>query len=77
MREIIALMLLYVAAQFVDVGSEEGSFGTALGLIISIGLILFLALALAERFYTNMGKWFRVTPGTPQFYDDDDENSSS
>ncbi len=64
MREIVALLVLYAASRLIDVESEEASFVTGLALLVSLGALVFLAAALAERLNPNIKKWHRITPGT-------------
>lgn len=72
MREIVAILVLYVASTVIDVDSEEASFITGLALLVCLGALIFLAAAIAERFNPDIKKWHRITPGMATKMDEEE-----
>ena len=63
MREIVAILVLVAATTFIDVGAKEASFITGFAMLICLAALIYLSMALAERFNPNVKKWHRITPG--------------
>ena len=73
MREIIALVILYFASQFIDLTAEKNDLPSAIGVIALLITLGFLSLSIAERLNKiKMGKWRRITPGIPTDMGDGD-----
>ncbi|MGI9307448.1 MAG: hypothetical protein ACR2P5_09165 [Gammaproteobacteria bacterium] len=74
MREVAALVISYLAVRIMtfggSLGGYSGSFLTILGFAATFGGIAYFAAAIAERFYTGIGGWYRITPGTPTEMDE-------
>ncbi len=77
MREIVAILVLVAATTFIDVGAKEASFITGFAMLICLAALIYLSMALAERFNPNVKKWHRITPGKKTEMDEADwENIS-
>ena len=59
MREIIAIIVIYIAQRMTDL--ESGGFAFALPVVIGFIALVYLCLALGERFFAgDTLSWFRI-----------------
>ena len=54
----------------INVSAEGTDYRSALGIVISLCAMFYLAAAIAERFNLKMKKWHRIKPGTPTDLDE-------
>lgn len=72
MREIIAVIVIYIAQRMTDL--ESGGFAFALPVVIGFIALVYLCLALGERFFAgDTLSWFRIDPERPPLPDDEYE----
>ncbi|MBE8158511.1 MAG: hypothetical protein HAW59_03860 [Betaproteobacteria bacterium] len=72
MREIIALAALLAGSRMIDISQRETDYSSIFGIIITLGALMYLAIAIAERFNPNMKKWHRINPGNPTDLDEEE-----
>ena len=72
MREIIAIIVIYIAQRMTD--WKAGGFAFALPVVIGFIALVYLCLALGERFFAgDTLSWFRIDPERPPLPDDEYE----
>ena len=73
MRELIALVVLFVGSKMINItASEETDLFSAFGIIISLTALVYLAAAVAERINPKIKKWHRIAPGKPTEMDEEE-----